>query len=108
MYRVMAGLEVDEAATGFKHAVFYPRIGGNLSYTEGRYHSIYGEEYIRWEVENNQVKMTVKIPANTTAAIRLDRAEEVLDSAGLNFVQKDEYMEAQTGSGEYVITYRRA
>ena len=108
MYRVMAGLEVDEAATGFKHAVFYPRIGGNLTYTEGRYHSIYGEEYIRWEVEQNEVKMKVKIPANTTASIRLDMAEEIVDDAGLDFEKKDGYMEAQSGSGEYIICYRRA
>ena len=108
MYRVMAGMEVDEAATGFKHAVFYPRIGGNLTYTEGRYHSIYGEEYIRWEVEHDEVKMKVKIPANTTASIRLDMAEEIVDDAGLDFEKKDGYMEAQTGSGEYIIRYRRA
>ena len=52
--------------------------------------------------------MKVKIPANTTASIRLDMAEEIVDDAGLDFEKKDGYMEAQTGSGEYIIRYRRA
>ena len=43
MYRAMAGLEVDEDQPGFKHAVYAPRIGGNLKFVDAGYHSVYGE-----------------------------------------------------------------
>lgn len=107
MYRVMAGIETDEACTGFKHAVFYPRIGGGLQFVDGTYHSIYGEEGVRWETEDDKVILTVRIPANTTASVRLDEAEEVLEADSLSFVQKNSYMEAEAGSGTYRILFKR-
>lgn len=107
MYRVMAGIEADETCTGFKHAVFYPRLGGNLEFVDAVYHSIYGTEGVRWEIQDNRVTLTVKIPVNTMASVRLDEAKKVIDSDGLSFVQKDGYMEAEAGSGTYKVVFER-
>jgi alpha-L-rhamnosidase len=107
MYRVMAGIEADEAQPGFRHAVIYPRIGGGLDFVEGSYHSIYGEIRVKWEVEGKDTILTVQIPANTTASIRLDQAEMVTETDGLSFVKKDSYMEAEAGSGSYRIQFQR-
>ena len=106
MYRVMAGLESDEKTGGFRHGIFYPRPGGGLSWAEGSYRSVYGEEYVRWEQERNEVMLRVKIPANTTAEIRLDRGGEVLEGDGLTFAPAGNYLTADAGSGEYAIKYR--
>ncbi len=106
MYRVMAGLESDEKTGGFRHGIFYPRPGGGLSWAEGSYRSVYGEEYVRWEQERNEVMLHVKIPANTTAEIRLDRGGEVLEGDGLTFAPAGDYLTADAGSGEYAIRYR--
>ena len=75
MYRAMAGIEADPEHPGFKHAILYPRIGGNLKYTAGKYHSIYGDVGVKWEVQGKQITLTVQIPVNTTAEIRLDQAK---------------------------------
>ncbi len=107
MYRVMAGLEVDEEQSGFAHALIYPRPGGGLSWVEGTYHSIYGEESVRWEQEEDTVTLTVSIPANTTAQIRLDQAKSVLEADGLAFVPGDGYDMAEAGSGTYRIRYQK-
>jgi alpha-L-rhamnosidase len=107
MYRVMAGIEADESAPGFRHSVIYPRIGGNLSFTEGQYHSVYGEIRVKWEVEDAHTVLTVQIPANTTASIRLDEAGEVLENDGLAFEKKEHYLEAEAGSGVYRIVFQR-
>lgn len=107
MYRVMAGLETDERNPGFKRAVFYPRIGGGLAWVEGTYHSVYGKEGVRWEAEANRITLTVTVPANTTAVVRLDRAKEVLVSDGLDFFPGNNYMEAEAGSGVYRIVFVR-
>lgn len=108
MYRVMAGIEADEENPGFKHCIYEPHIGGNLDSTEGSYHSIYGEHKIRWQTDGKQVTMTVEIPVNTTAQIRLFEAQEVLKDDGLSFVQKGEYLAAEAGSGSYTIRFERS
>lgn len=107
MYRVMAGIEADEQKPGFKHSIIYPRIGGNLDFTEGSYHSIYGEIRVKWETEGQKVTLTVQIPVNTTASVRLDGAKEVMETAGLDFEEKTGYLEAQAGSGEYTVQFIR-
>lgn len=106
MYRVMAGLETDEQRAGFRHAVLYPRPGGSLAWAEGSFHSIYGEESVRWEQKDKQVTLRVRIPANTTAEIRLDNGDAVSEADGLVFTQGEGYLTADAGSGEYVICYR--
>lgn len=107
MYRVMAGIEADEDAPGFKHTVIYPRIGGGLTYTEAEYHSVYGDIYVRWEVEGNKVILEVSIPANTTAALRLDEAKHIIENEGLEFTDCGDYSETEAGSGKYRIVFER-
>ena len=107
MYRAMAGIEADPEQPGFKRAVLYPRIGGRLKYVEGNYHSIYGDVCVKWEIQGEQVILTVQIPVNTTAEIRLDQAKTVVENAGLTFAQASDYMTAETGSGTYRIIFRQ-
>lgn len=108
MYRVMAGIETDEAAitgAGFKHAVIWPRMGGGLSYTDARHKTIYGTIRVRWEMEGKRISLLADIPANTGAAIRLDRAQRVVEDDGLCFRPGDGFMEAEAGSGTYRIVF---
>ena len=107
MYRAMAGIEADPEHPGFKHAILYPRIGGNLKYTAGKYHSIYGDVGVKWEVQGKQITLTVQIPVNTTAEIRLDKAKAVLESDGLTFTREADYMAAEAGSGTYHIAFEQ-
>ncbi len=107
MYRVMAGLEADEKEPGFRHAVYYPRIGGGLGFVKGRYHSVYGEHQIEWRTDDDCVTMAVCVPPNTTATVRLDGAKEVIEADGLSFKNAEGYMEAEAGSGCYTIRFVR-
>lgn len=107
MYRVMAGLETDEQAPGFRHAVLYPRIGGGLSFVDACHRSVYGDFGVRWEIAGDEVVLTVRIPANTSACVRLDGAETVLENDGLAFRTRNGLCEAEAGSGTYRIRYRR-
>ena len=107
MYRAMAGIEADPEHPSFKHAILYPRIGGNLKYTAGKYHSIYGDVGVKWEVQGKQITLTVQIPVNTTAEIRLDKAKAVLESDGLTFTREADYMAAEAGSGTYHIAFEQ-
>lgn len=107
MYRVMVGIETDEENPGFKHCIYAPHIGGELDFVEGHYHSIYGENKVKWQVSGNYITLTVVIPANTTAEIRLMQAKNIQENDGLVFVQKENYLSAEAGSGIYRISYER-
>ena len=107
MYRVMAGIEVDELEPGFRHSVLCPRIGGNLSYVDAFHRSVYGEVGVKWEATGSRVTLTIRIPANTSACVRLDRAEKILENGGLDFQAKDGDCEAEIGSGTFRIVYLR-
>lgn len=105
MYRAMAGLEVDEHQPGFKHAVYAPRIGGNLKFVDAGYHSVYGEHRLRWEIHDREVILSFKVPENTTASVNLENAENVLEADGLIFEKGENASIAEAGSGEYTVRY---
>ncbi|NCC64759.1 MAG: alpha-L-rhamnosidase, partial [Spirochaetia bacterium] len=107
LYRVVAGLEIDEKSPGYKHSIIAPRIGGNLSFAQAKYRSIYGEVSVRWDVEKQKtILLTACIPPNTSATIRLHEAEQILFSDSLHFTKNDVALEAEAGSGTYKIRYR--
>ena len=62
---------------------------------------------VRWETDGNQITLTVEIPVNTTAEIRLDQAKAVKENDGLVFKAAEDYMYAETGSGVYKIVFEQ-
>ena len=106
LYRVVAGLEIDENQPGYKHALIYPRMGGDLDFVEAEYQTVYGPLAVRWEVAGKTAKVQVNIPVNTTATIRLD-ASQVVEADGLDFSQQGETWAAEAGSGKYNIVITR-
>lgn len=107
MVRVTAGLEIDQQRAGYKHAVIYPRIGGNLEYVQAEFASVYGKVKSRWEDHGKETVLYVEIPANTTATICLDGAKSVTEEDGLTFCKAEEGMKAEAGSGKYRIVFVR-
>ena len=107
LYRVCAGIEIDDADPGYHHIIFQPHIGGNFSYAQGTYESIYGTVRSRWSVDDQIVTLEFDIPANTTASIRTDSCVKILESDGLNFETKEGRTQANAGSGHYKIRYYR-
>lgn len=107
MVRVAAGLEIDEKNPGYKHSVIYPRFGGNLTYLEAEYDSIYGPVKSFWEDQGETGVLHVTVPVNTTATICLDGAKEVTDADGLSFQAGEGCMCAEAGSGTYKVTFKK-
>ena len=69
------------AAPGWKKIWVAPVPGGEVTWAEVRFLSVYGEVYARWEVKDGRFKLEVKVPGNVTAGIvfpRGARDEEVL------------------------------
>ncbi|RPI02431.1 MAG: alpha-L-rhamnosidase [Calditrichaeota bacterium] len=75
LYRVVAGIEIDEKNPAYKHTFIQPHPGGGLTYAKAEYQSMYGNIMSAWELNHSTLKVTVEIPVNTSATIKLPGAK---------------------------------
>jgi alpha-L-rhamnosidase len=75
LFDTVAGIDTD--GPGFRRIIIRPRPGGGLTWVKAGYQSIRGPIRVHWEVLPGGFRLTVAIPANTTAAVHVpcqDRA----------------------------------
>jgi alpha-L-rhamnosidase len=115
MYQVVAGIEVDPQAPGYKHILIQPQPGGGLTRARASHNSLYGKVTSAWEIKNDRFELTVEIPANTRATVRLPGAvlskvteggNPLATATGIASVrQEGGSVVAEVGSGRYVFAY---
>jgi alpha-L-rhamnosidase len=71
LYSVVAGIDVDPEQPGYRHILFQPHPGGNLSSARARLVSLHGEISSAWRSGAHRFDWEVVVPANTTATARL-------------------------------------
>jgi alpha-L-rhamnosidase len=71
MWRVIIGLNPDEAVPGWKHFIVKPIPGGGLTSARGDYRSMHGTIRVAWQIEEGRFKLEVTVPCNTTATVQL-------------------------------------
>jgi len=74
LYRVVAGIEIDESKPGYKHIIIQPNPGGGLTYAKAKVNSMYGPVESGWKIEQNKRTFTIEIPPNTSATVRIPSA----------------------------------
>ncbi|MFC9648488.1 alpha-L-rhamnosidase [Streptomyces sp. NPDC056937] len=67
MYANIAGIA--PGGPGFREIVVRPRPGGGVTEAEGRYDSLYGPVTTHWKTDSDGFRLTVSLPANTTAEV---------------------------------------
>jgi alpha-L-rhamnosidase len=115
MYRVMAGLETDEAAPGYKHVLIQPRPGGGFTRVKASHETPYGRVSSSWTLEGGRFALDAEVPPNTRATVRLPGAKlaDVTESgrpvAGASGVtgqkQDGDAVVVEVGSGRYAFAY---
>jgi alpha-L-rhamnosidase len=115
MYRVMAGIDMDEAAPGYKHILIQPRPGGGFTDVRASHETPYGKVASAWTLKDGAFDLRVEVPANTRATVRLPNAElaSVTEGgqrlAGGNGVsgprQDGDTVVVEVGSGAYRFAY---
>jgi alpha-L-rhamnosidase len=112
MYRVSAG--VDLGAPGYKEIIIQPHPDKRLTFARTNFNSPYGLIESGWELSNDLLNIKVKIPANTTATIRLPKAKlgSIIEGAKPlsaksfpNVRQDGDDVVISTGSGDYNFQY---
>ena len=118
MYRVMAGIEIDPAAPGYRHTLIQPRPGGGFTRVSASHITPYGRVGSAWKIDGPAFELAVEIPANTTATIRLPGARLAdVTAGGRPLVTGDGIITSrqdgldvliEAGSGSYRFEYRFA
>jgi len=75
MYRVMAGLDTDPDAPGYKAIRIEPRPGGGFTQAAAALQTLYGTAASRWQRDGKNLALEVEIPANTTATLVFPTSE---------------------------------
>ena len=115
MYRVMAGIEIDEQSPGYKHILIQPRPGGSFTNVKASHLTMYGRVSAAWQMRNDRFELAVEIPANARATVRLPRAllSNIMESGqglsgrpGISDARQDgDSVVAEAGSGQYRFAY---
>ncbi len=115
MYRVIAGIEVDPAAPGYKHVLIRPLPGGGISSVRASHTTLYGKVSSSWQLTDGRFELAVEVPPNTRSSVQLPKAQlaDVLESgqplSGATGIsgqrQEGNSVVVETGSGQYRFTY---
>jgi alpha-L-rhamnosidase len=111
MYRDMAGLSEDEP--GYRKIKIMPHIGGGITSAKADLETCYGKASSAWQLQNNQLVLSVEVPANTSASIFIPaKNAEAITEGGKRIAgnrdlkvagREGEYIKVETGSGKYVF-----
>ena len=69
MYRVIAGINIDPAAPGYKHILIRPQPGGGLTSARASHLTPYGKVSSSWRIQGDTFRLAVVIPPNSTASL---------------------------------------
>jgi alpha-L-rhamnosidase len=113
MHQVIAGLELDEHAPGYKHVLIEPHPGGGLTHASASVDSMYGRVASAWEISGGKLKVKIEVPANASATVRLPNARlEEVNEGGRALTGRSEIYHprqagdvtvVEVGSGKYVF-----
>lgn len=111
MYRVMAGIDIEDGSLAYKKIRIRPHIGGDFTHASASYETPYGKLSSGWKIKDQQLIMSTEIPANTTATIYIpaNAADEIKENGQLLAASKNiqvagkekEYVVVKVGSGKY-------
>jgi alpha-L-rhamnosidase len=118
MYRVVAGLNIDPAAPGYKHIVIRPQPGGGFTSAQATLTTLYGPVSAAWRVDGRRLLVNVRVPPNARATVRLPaaRLEQVTEGGrpvaaapGVTRAAQDaDAVVVEVGSGDYAFAYDAA
>ena len=74
LYRKVLGIQ--NTGIGYDKILIAPEYDCPFKWAEGTYHSVNGNIELRWEKNKNQVKVSGRIPANTSACLKLPDGTE--------------------------------
>ncbi len=114
LYRTVAGVQAK--APGYKETLIAPQPGGGLTHARARFVSVHGLVESSWAVEDGTFRLSIEVPANTRATVRLPKAvsaegvtesgQSLAEADGVERVGPDgEDVILEVGAGRYAFAY---
>ena len=114
MYRVVAGIDLDETSPGYRHVLLQPRPGGGFTHVKASHETMYGTVGSEWTLKDGAFDLAVTVPANAHATVRLPNAQlaavresgqPLVGAAGIAGSRQDgDAVVVEIGSGSYRFT----
>jgi len=105
MYRVVAGLDTDESAPGYRLMKIKPTIGGGLTNAVATLQTYYGKTSSAWKIENDKTILDIEIPANTRATVYLPAANaDKVKEGGASISSSKDVITEGASNGNVVVT----
>jgi len=111
MYEVTAGIAIDPAKPGYKHILIQPQPGGGFTSVKASHETMYGKVGSSWMLKDGKFDLSIEIPANTTATVRIPKTKlagvsengrAIAAGNGItSFRQDGDYVVVEIGSGQY-------
>jgi alpha-L-rhamnosidase len=114
MYRVVAGINTDPSAPGYKRVLVKPKLGDTLRFANSHYVTPYGMLRVSWRINDGILSLDVTVPPNSTALVSLPKARlsavresalPIVSSREMISRQSGEDVDVDIGSGEYHFLY---
>ena len=115
MYEVMGGIRIDTNAPGYKHIFIEPQPGGGFRHVRASHMTPYGLVSSEWVRADRQLSLSVTIPSNTTATVRIrGRSSDIAEGGkpisvgrGVRSIrQEGDDSLVDLGAGHYELRYR--
>jgi Alpha-L-rhamnosidase N-terminal domain./Bacterial alpha-L-rhamnosidase. len=106
IYKTVVGIVADENEPGYKKILIQPRPTDKLSYVKGGYQSVHGLITVNWEKCEKDITLHVEIPVNTTATIKLEEVDHMVEVSDISFKEENQCFCAEIGSGKYTMKYK--
>ncbi|MCB0069401.1 MAG: hypothetical protein KDD77_19695, partial [Caldilineaceae bacterium] len=115
MVRVVGGRDVDAENPGFQRALVAPRPGGGITWAKSALESMVGRYAVEWRRHNDEMEVSLSVPANGAALVRLPGATlDAVTEGGAplsmadgcaNARQEADAVVVEVEAGAYVFTY---
>ena len=117
MYRIVTGIDTEEASPGYKSIVIKPHLDNRLTHASSEYKTSYGLIKSAWKTTDQAITLEVEVPANTKATIYIPASSaEAVSEGGKAITTIKEisvkgndgnYIKIETGSGKYSFQVKK-
>jgi alpha-L-rhamnosidase len=81
-HRHVSGIQLTDEYPGYRNFRLAPRPGGGLTWAEAVHDSPYRRIESSWRIGGSQIRLTVTVPAGTTAEIHLPGGDLIQQKPG--------------------------
>lgn len=71
LYESVGGIAADDEHPGYARTLIAPRPGGGLTWAQATRQTLYGEVACRWQRAGHHTEISVDVPANASAVVRV-------------------------------------